>query len=72
VIRQTYAAHTLTLELEAPGDSEQTLAVRVNTPVRSSDKTRLTVAGGTLRQDKLHIHFPAGAGYTHQTVTLRW
>jgi hypothetical protein len=53
--------------------------VRVNTPiktagssVRSSNNTRLTVTGGTLQQDRLHIHFPAGAGYTHQTVTLHW
>ena len=79
VLRQTYAAHTLTLELEAPGGSEQTLTLRINSstksagaPTRSSGSARLTVDGGTLEQNKLHIPFPSGAGYTHHTVTLRW
>jgi hypothetical protein len=82
VLRETHDAHALTLELAAPGGSEQMLALRVNSPEGASTKATLkqtlssvTVEGGTLQADKLHIHFPAGDGhdgYARTTVTVRW
>jgi hypothetical protein len=88
VLRETHEALALTLELAAPAGSEQMLALRVNSPEDTSTKaafkekpSSVTVDGGTLQADKLHIHFPAsdggdrgngGDGYVRTTVTLRW
>ncbi|MGI8772427.1 MAG: amylo-alpha-1,6-glucosidase [Acidobacteriaceae bacterium] len=85
VLRETHAEHALTLELAAPGGSEQTLAVRVNSPERSTTRhtvkwtpPSVSVEGGTLHADKLHLRFPAAVagdgsdGYVRTTVRLRW
>ncbi|HZD77458.1 MAG TPA: hypothetical protein VE218_10660 [Acidobacteriaceae bacterium] len=68
VLQQEAAPHSLTLLLEAQGDSTQTLFLR-----QRERHTRLTVEGGTITAEgKVEVHFPAGEGYQRQQVTLRW
>jgi hypothetical protein len=68
VLRQVVGPRSLTLLLEAQGNSTQTLALR-----QRERRDRLHVEGGTITANgKLTVHFPAGDGYVHQQVTLRW
>ncbi|MFP5229870.1 MAG: amylo-alpha-1,6-glucosidase [Acidobacteriota bacterium] len=72
VLSETADAHSLTLHLSAPDDSEQTLTVRANVAL-----PKLAVAGAQLGDVQnglrpLHVRFPAGTGYVDQTVTLAW
>jgi hypothetical protein len=68
VLRQEEGPHSLTLLLEAQGNSTPTLFLR-----QREQRGRLNVEGGTVTADgKLTIHFPTGDGYVRQQVTLRW
>jgi hypothetical protein len=68
VLRQEEGPRSLTLLLEAQGNSTQTLFLR-----QWERRTRLNVEGGTVTPEgKLEVHFPAGDGYVRQQVTLRW
>jgi hypothetical protein len=68
VLQQETAPHSLTLLLEAQGNSTQTLFLR-----QRERHTHLSVEGGTVTPEgKLEVHFPAGEGYVRQQVTLRW
>jgi hypothetical protein len=68
VLRQEEGMRSLTLILEAQGNSTQTLFLR-----QRERRGRLNVEGGTVTADgKLAVHFPAGDGYVRQQVTLRW
>jgi glycogen debranching enzyme len=68
VLRQQEEPRSLTLLLEAQGNSIQTLYLR-----QRELHDRLRVEGGTATADgKLAVHFPAGEGYVRQQVTLRW
>jgi hypothetical protein len=68
VLRQEEGPRSLTLLLEAQGNSTQTLFLR-----QREQHGRLNVEGGSVTADgKLTIHFPAGDGYVRQQVTLRW
>ncbi|MFL6427254.1 MAG: amylo-alpha-1,6-glucosidase [Acidobacteriaceae bacterium] len=68
VLRQEPGARSLTLLLEAQGNSTQTLFLR-----QRERRDRLHVEGGTVAADgKLGVHFPGGNGYVRQQVTLRW
>ena len=68
VLRQEEGPRSLTLLLEAQGNSTQTLFLR-----QREQHGRLNVEGGTVTTDgKLTIHFPGGDGYVRQQVTLRW
>ena len=75
VMSQITDAHSLTLELEAQGDSAYDLPLRVN-GVRSP----MHAEGGTIVHadvknpglGSLHVVFPAGAGYQRRTVHVAW
>jgi hypothetical protein len=68
VLRQEATGHSLTLLLEAQGNSMQTLFLR-----QQDRRTHLNVEGGTVTPEgKLAVHFPAGEGYVRQQVVLRW
>jgi glycogen debranching enzyme len=68
VLRQESGPRSLTLLLEAQGNSTQTLFLR-----QRDRRARLNVEGGTVTSEgKLDVHFPAGEGYVRQQVTLRW
>jgi hypothetical protein len=71
VLDQHADAHSLTLELAAPGGSQQTLHLRVSDPRAkpAADGAELG-ATGTLRD--LRVSFPPGSGYQQKTVTIRW
>jgi glycogen debranching enzyme len=68
VLQQETAPHSLTLLLEAQGNSTQTLFLR-----QRERHAHLNVEGGTVTPEgRLAVHFPAGEGYVRQQVTLRW
>ncbi|HUY82391.1 MAG TPA: hypothetical protein VMU92_11770 [Acidobacteriaceae bacterium] len=74
VLAETFAPHSLTLDLEAEAGTVATLKAR-----RNAAKLKLTAEGGTLTAgdaesglDALRVEFPAGNGYVQKTVTLRW
>jgi hypothetical protein len=68
VLRQEPAAHSLTLLLQAQGNSTQTLFLR-----RRERSAHLNVEGGIVTPEgKVEVHFPTGEGYVRQQVTLRW
>jgi glycogen debranching enzyme len=74
VLAETFAPHSLTLDLEAEAGTVVTLKARRNAP-----KLKLTADGGTLTAgdaasgvDALQVEFPAGSGYVQKTVVLRW
>jgi glycogen debranching enzyme len=68
VLRQEQGPHSLTLLLQAQGNSTQTLFLR-----QRARRGGLSVEGGTVTPEgKLEVHFPAGDGYMRQQVTLRW
>jgi hypothetical protein len=68
VLQQETAPHSLTLLLEAQGNSTQTLFLR-----QRERHAHLNVEGGTVTPEgRLEVHFPAGEGYVRQQVTLRW
>ncbi|HEX4065641.1 MAG TPA: hypothetical protein VHZ09_06415 [Acidobacteriaceae bacterium] len=72
VLAETSAAHSVTLHLSAPGDTEQTLSLRENSPLPqlATADAKLGEAQDGMRS--LHVQFPAGAGYVEKTVTLTW
>jgi glycogen debranching enzyme len=68
VLGQQEGPRSLTLLLEAQGNSTQALFLR-----QRDRRARLDVDGGTVIGDgKLEVRFPAGDGYVRQQVTLRW
>lgn len=68
VLSQQETARSITLELEAPGGSTQSLFLR-----QRDRKQTLHVEGGSSIEGKmLEVHFPAGEGYVRQQVTVRW
>jgi hypothetical protein len=68
VLQQETAPHSLTLLLEAQGNSTQTLFLR-----QRERRAHLSVEGGSVTPEgKLEVHFPAGEGYVRQQVTLHW
>jgi hypothetical protein len=67
VLQMTADAHSLRLEVEAPGGSEATLRLRRNDPA-----IRVRGEGATIDGDTLRLRFPAGDGYQPLIVTLRW
>jgi hypothetical protein len=68
VLRQEEGPRSLTLLLEAQGNSTQTLFLR-----QRERRGRLSAEGGTVTPEgRLAVHFPAGDGYMRQQVTLRW
>ena len=68
VLSQQTAARTLTLEVEAPGGSMQSLYLR-----KRDHRQALKIEGGdAVGDDRVEIHFPAGDGYVHQPLTIRW
>jgi hypothetical protein len=71
VLNEQREAKSLTLTLEAPGGSDQTLKVRRN--MDHADKApSLMVSGGELHGDLLQVHAPSGEGYQTMKVTIRW
>lgn len=54
-----------TAELEAPSGTVVDLPVRFN-------RTGVRVAGGTLREGKLRVKFPAGTGYQRHEISFSW
>lgn len=72
VLSENYSAHSLRLDLSAPGGSTQMLSIRENLPrlkVRAQDAD-LGTPNGDLRP--LQVHFSEATGYTEKTVTLTW
>ncbi|HEY1802946.1 MAG TPA: hypothetical protein VGG45_00555, partial [Terracidiphilus sp.] len=68
VLQQDAAPHSLTLLLEARGNSTQMLFLR-----QREGRVHLNVEGGTVTPEgRLEVHFPAGEGYVRQQVILRW
>jgi glycogen debranching enzyme len=68
VLRQEEGPRSLTLLLEAQGNSTQTLFLR-----QREQRGRLSVEGGTVTPEgKLAVHFPTGDGYVREQVTLHW
>ncbi len=69
VLDQQVSAHSLRLQLSAPGGSNQVLFLRVNKP-----NVRLRTEGAEVSADsaQLRVRFPAGAGYVEKAVTLSW
>ncbi len=75
VLSQSTDAHSLTLELEAQGGSVYDLPLRVNgqhIAIRAEGATVEQAKAGDSSLGKLHVVFPAGAGYRQQTVRVTW
>jgi hypothetical protein len=75
VLSQTTDAHSLTLELEAQGDSAYDLPLRVNgvrSPVHADGGTIAPASAKSSSLGSLHVTFPAGAGYQRRTVHVTW
>ena len=72
VLGERYGAHSLTLQLSAPGGSVQELTVRENRPglKMNAEGAELGAVAGGLRP--LTVHFADASGYTTQTITLSW
>jgi len=64
VLAEDFAEHKAIFQFAAPGGSEYTLPVRLNKPG--------IAASGELRDGKLHLLFPQGAGYQTTNVTFTW
>jgi glycogen debranching enzyme len=67
VLDETRTAHSLHLELEAPGGTELTLHVQRNDPNATVHPSEATLTGNSLL-----VRFPQGAGYQTQELTLSW
>ena len=67
VLDESFTSNALHLEIEGLAGSETSLKL-----VAHASPLRPRVEGAELDGDQLHIHFPAGTGYTTQTVTVRW
>ena len=67
VLRQQAELHSLTLLLEAQGNSTQSLYLR-----QRDRRLRVTADGGIVENERLRVHFPPGDGYVRQQVTLHW
>jgi glycogen debranching enzyme len=67
IIDEQYSARQLSLEVEAPAETTQSLSVRFNGPRRT-----LSVAGASRDGDMLRISFPPGVGYTTQKIHIVW
>jgi hypothetical protein len=66
VLQATAESHSLKLELEGQGGTESMLKLRRNQAVL------VRAEGAEVHGDVLRVHFPEGAGYQSQVVTLRW
>jgi hypothetical protein len=71
VLEEKRDGQSLTLTLEAPGGTEQTLKVHRNERAGTS-ASPLKVEGAELHGDLLQIHAPAGEGYQTIRVAIRW
>lgn len=76
VLDETWADHSLTLQLEGAAGALSELTVRCNTP-----NLHLRAEGARLETDghnavghtyPLVVSFPSGSGYQRETVTLSW
>ncbi len=67
IIDENLAPASMHLEVEGLADTDVVLTLHRNIP-----QAKPQVEGGTLSGDQLHIHLPAGAGFTVQSVTVRW
>lgn len=69
VLDQQQSPHSLRLRLSAPGNSQQTLFLRLNDP-----NVHLRIEGAQVATDSAHIRmqFPPGAGYVEKILTLSW
>jgi glycogen debranching enzyme len=65
VLNEEYGERRAVFLMAAPGGTEYDLLVRLNRP-------GVTVNGGRLTGNKLHIQFPAGAGYQSKTIGFSW
>ena len=72
VLAETYGAHSVTLRLSAPGDTEQTLTVRENGAVANLAAANAELGDARNALRPLHVEFPAGGGYLEKTVTVTW
>jgi hypothetical protein len=67
IIDEQYSARQLSLEVEAPAETTQSLSLRLNWPRR-----KISVTGASRDGDMLRISFPPGAGYTTQKIRIFW
>lgn len=67
VLDETAGEHSLRLELEGIAGSDALLHLR-----RNDATAQVRSEGATIAGDELHVHFPAGSGYTSQFVTFEW
>ncbi len=65
VIDQESSGDRFMVTLEAPGDRDCTLRVRLNRP-------GIKVSGGGLAADRLNVHFPPGPGFQRLQITFEW
>jgi glycogen debranching enzyme len=72
VLAATSDAHSLTLRLSAPSDTEQTLTVRENGTLSKLATADAQLGDAAQGLRSLHVQFPAGTGYVDKTVTLTW
>lgn len=72
VLAEICSAHSLTLRLSAPGDTEQTLTVRENSAVPNLATADAQLGDPQDGLRSLRVQFPAGAGYVEKSVTLAW
>jgi hypothetical protein len=68
IVEELYSPHRLLLELEAPAESGHDFRLRFN----SGRPPNLSVTGAKQEGKLLHVSFPAGKGYQHLTVDIRW
>ena len=64
-LKEEFSPNHAVFTFAAQGGSTYELPVRIN-------RSHVSVNGAELAGNKLHIRFPEGAGYRHQTVTFAW
>jgi glycogen debranching enzyme len=69
VLDQRAAAHSLSLRLSAPANTQQTLFLRMNDPKIHLRSEGAEVSAGS---SELRVQFPAGEGYQEKEVKLSW
>jgi glycogen debranching enzyme len=70
VLGEQRDARSLTLILEAPAGTTQTLKLYRNT--KPGNALALHVEGGTIQDDQIAVHMPLGNGYQTIPITIRW
>ncbi len=72
VLDQQTSAHSLTLKLAAPANSQQSIFLRINDAKAKVHSNDLEIPTDHKPLYKIQISFPQGSGYVERTVSIHW